>query len=173
VRYAAIVLFTGMLDEVFLGFAGLYLGNVLGATPVLISMALGAQMVGALAALAVLDRVVGRWRAVPVLATMALVTLAGVAVLLTTRSIVLATIALLVIGAGAAGWYPLATAEAYQSLPGRSGTVRAVIAFGAPFEVMLPWAVGDIADRFGIVVGVAVLGLAPLLVLLCLPWQKR
>lgn len=172
-RYAAIVLFTSMLDEVFLGFAGLYFQNALGATPVAISLVLGAQMVGALAALAILDRVVGRWRAVPLLATLALATLLGVAVLLSTRSVVLAAGALLVIGAGAAGWYPLATAEAYQLLPGRSGTVRAVIAFGAPFEAVLPWAVGDIADRFGITVGVAVLGLAPLLVLVCLPWRTR
>jgi fucose permease len=168
-RWTAIALFASMLDEVFLGFAGLYLQNALGAVPVAISLALGAQMVGGLATLVVLDRVAVRWQPERLVAAVAVVTLAGVVMLLSTRSIVLAAAALFVIGAGAAGWYPIAKAQAYALLPGRSGTVRAVEDLGAPFEVALPLVVGALADRFGITAGMSVLGLAPLLVLLVLP----
>ncbi len=168
-RWTAIALFASMLDEVFLGFAGLYLQNALGAVPVAISLALGAQMVGGLATLVVLDRVAVRWQPERLVAVVAVVTLAGVVMLLSTRSIVLAAAALFVIGAGAAGWYPIAKAQAYALLPGRSGTVRAVDDLGAPFEVALPLVVGALADRFGITAGMSVLGLAPLLVLLVLP----
>jgi len=172
-RWITIVVLASMLDEVFLGFAGLYLTNALGATAVASSLALGTMMVGSLAALVVLDRVVERWRADRFLAVLALVTLAGVAVLLSANSIVVVAGALFVIGAGAAGWYPLAKAQAYQLLLGRSGTVRAVAQLGAPVEVALPLVVGTVAERFGITAGVSVLGLAPLLVLLALPRRVR
>jgi predicted MFS family arabinose efflux permease len=171
-RWTAIVMFTSMLDEVFLGFAGLYLQDALHVNASLISLALGAQTAGAIIALVVLDRWVPRWRAERLLATLALVTLGGVMTLLVTRVIAVAAAALFVIGFGAAGWYPLAKAQAYAMLPGRSGTVLALAALGAPFEALLPVTVGVVAERWGIGVGIGVLGLAPLLVLACIPWRR-
>jgi predicted MFS family arabinose efflux permease len=171
-RWTAVVLLTTMLDEIFLGFAGLYLQDVLRADSVAISLALGTQMVGALAALTLLDRWVRRWRTQHLLIVLALLTLAGVVAFLLTRSVVVAAAALCVIGFGAAGWYPLAKAQAYAALPGRSGTVSAVAALGAPFEVGLPLVVGAVAARWGITAGVGLLGMAPLLVLVCIPWRQ-
>ena len=81
--------------------------------------------------------------------------------------------ALFTISLGAAGWYPIAKATAYAQLPDRSGTVRAVINLGAPFEMALPGIVGFIAGRFGVLAGVGLLGSAPLLILLLVPKKSK
>jgi hypothetical protein len=69
------------------------------------------------------------------------------------------------------GWYPLAKAEAYKLLPGRSGTVRALFSLGTPLDVALPSIIGFIAGAFGIIIGVGSLMLAPVLILV-LCWGK-
>jgi len=73
---------------------------------------------------------------------------------------------------GASNWYPLAKAAAYETLPGRSGIVRALGALGTPFEIALPLAVGLVAERWGLAAGLGLLGLAPVLVQLLLPRAK-
>jgi len=83
----------------------------------------------------------------------------------------IAPVWLFVIGFGSSGLYPIAKAEAYARQPGHSGTVRAIISFGAPFEVVLPGIVGLIAGHFGILFGLGFLGLAPLLILVLKPHQ--
>jgi hypothetical protein len=94
-----------------------------------------------------------------------LLTLIGVIGFLIVRSTWFAPFWLFTIDYGASGLYPIAKAEAYTRQPGRSGTVRAIINLGAPFEVALP----GIAGRFGILASLAFLGLAPLLILILIP----
>ena len=174
-RWAALSLIPTMMDEVFLGFVALYLRDVLHASQVVIGVALTVSMVGSLVGLLTLDRVFRKSRisSVRLLSWLALLSLVGVIGFLVTRSIWLATVALFVIHLGVAGWYPIAKAQAYDRQPGRSGTVRAVIGLGAPFEVALPGLVGIVAGRFGALAGVALLGLAPLLILLLVPKSRK
>ncbi|GAC1302086.1 MAG: hypothetical protein NVSMB27_42260 [Ktedonobacteraceae bacterium] len=173
-RWAALALIPTMLDEVFLGFVSLYLHDILHASQEAISLILTFTLAGALLGLFALDRLLKSMAIPPrrLLLWLVLLSLFGVIGLLTTRSIVLAACALFVISLGAAGWYPIAAAEAYARLPGRSGTVRAVLSLGAPFEVALPGIVGFIAGRFGLLAGVGLLGLAPMLMLMLLPWRN-
>ncbi|MBV9689301.1 MAG: MFS transporter [Ktedonobacteraceae bacterium] len=168
-RWAVLSLLPMMLDEVFIGFAALYLHDVLHASQIEISIILIVHMIGAFLGLLIVDRLIGRMALQRLLLWLALLSLVGVIALLSIHSISSATLALFIIGLGAAGLYPLAQAEAYARQPGRSGTVRAVIGLGTPFEVALPGIVGLIASRFGVVAGVALLGLAPLLILLIVP----
>ncbi len=174
-RWAALSLIPTMMDEVFLGFVALYLRDMLHASQVVIGVALTVSMVGSLVGLLTLDRVFRKSRisSVRLLSWLALLSLVGVIGFLVTRSIWLATVALFVIHLGVAGWYPIAKAQAYDRQPGRSGTVRAVIGLGAPFEVALPGLVGIVAGRFGALAGVALLGLAPLLILLLVPKSRK
>jgi MFS family permease len=165
-RWIAVLVMTGMVDEVFLGFAALYLADDFRAPAPLVSLALGAQMTGSFVGLLLLDRLHDRINGERLLPGMAVVALAGVLLLLRTRSIGLAGTALLVIGLGTAGWYPIAKAAAYQTLPGRSGTVRALCGLTAPLEAALPALAGLIASRFGILAGVGLLGMAPVGVLI-------
>ena len=88
--------------------------------------------------------------------------------LLATRSLWFAATALFVINTATAGWFPIAQGQAYLRFPGRAGTVRTVNSLlGAPL-VALPWFVGMVAGQFGVVAGLGMLGLAPILMLVLL-----
>lgn len=174
-RWVALSLIPIMLDEVFLGFESLYLHDVLHASQEAVALIVAIQMVGALFALFVLDRFVSSMPVAPhwLLRWLALLTLIGMIAFLTTRSLLIATVALFVISLSAVGWYPIAKAQAYERLPGRSGTVRAIVSLGAPFDIALPGIVGMIAGRFGLLAGLGFLGLAPILMLLLIPWRTH
>jgi fucose permease len=160
---------------VFLGFEALYLHDVLHTSKEVVALIVAIQMVGALFGLFALDRLVSKTPIAPnrLLRWLALLTLIGIVAFLTARSIVVAAIALFIISLSAAGWYPIAKSQAYARLPGRSGTVLTVISLGAPFEVALPGIVGLIAERFGLLAGLTFLGLAPVLMLLLIPWRRH
>ncbi len=80
-------------------------------------------------------------------------------------------IALVIISASCAGWYPLAKSEAYARKPAHANMVNTVISLGAPFEMVLPATIGLISANFGIIAGLTALGSAPILMLLLLPYQ--
>jgi predicted MFS family arabinose efflux permease len=172
-RWAALSLLPTMLDEVFTGFSVLYLRDVLHISQELISICIIVQMVGALLGLLIVNRLIGRIAPQRLLKWLALLSLIGVIGLLSMRSILLVILALFIISLGAAGLYPIAQAEAYARQPGRSGTVRAIMGLGMPFEIALPGIVGLVASRFGVLAGVGLLGTAPLLILLLAPWRTQ
>ncbi len=168
-RWVGIVTITFMLDEIFLGFAALYLTDVVGMHVATASLLLGGQTIGGLIGLVALDRILGRVRRERLLFGASLLTLASAISLLTVRWLPATALALFGIGISASCWYPLAAAAAYEALPGRSGTVRAVKSLGTPFEIALPLLVGFVAERWSVTAGLGVLCLAPLFVLLLLP----
>lgn len=172
-RWAVLSIIPTMMDEVFIGFAALYLRDVLHAGQAMISLVIAIQMAGSLLSLLALGPLVKRIAPHRLLFLQALLVLVGVSILLSLHSIWVAMLALFITSVGAAGWYPIAKAAAYAQLPGRSGTVRAVVSLGAPFEVVLPAIVGFVSGRFGVFAGVGLLGLAPILMLLLVPWRKR
>lgn len=178
-RWAGVVLLCTMLDEVFLAFMGLYLRDARHATGWEISLALGGLLGGGMVGLVILDRMHARLRrrgskmqSERVLLWLAVFTLVNIPIILIARTIWIVTLALVFVGAGVAGWYPLAIAAAYDLRPGRTGLVRAVIAVGSPIEMVLPTIVGIIAGQFGIAAGIAFLGLAPLGVLVLTPRRR-
>lgn len=170
-RWAALALVSTMIDEVFLGFVALYLRDVWHLSEALIALIQTSQMLASLLGLFLLERLQKRRRLAStlLLTWLALAVLLGVFGLLFARTLWLVIASLLVIDLCGAGWYPLAAAEAYATRPAQSGMVRAVISLGLPFDMLLPGAVGLIATRFGVLAGLGMLGLAPVLVLLLLP----
>lgn len=173
-RWVVVLLMATMIDEEFLGFAGLLLHDRLHAPVSLISLAIGGQMAAGLLALAALDRLLarGRIQAIRLLPCLAVVTLIGVLLLLTAPAFWIAALTLVIIDVGSASWYPIAKAAAYDTLPGHTGTVRAVESLAAPVEMALPAVTGLVAGPLGIVAGVALLGAAPLGILLFAPRRK-
>ncbi|HEX8033101.1 MAG TPA: MFS transporter [Ktedonobacterales bacterium] len=175
-RWAGVVLLCTMLDEVFLAFMGLYLRDALHATGWEIGLALGGLLGGGMVGLVILDRMHAwlrrrgsKMQSERLLLWLAVFTLVNIPIILIAHNIWIVTLALVFIGAGVAGWYPLAKASAYDLRPGRTGVVRAVITIGSPFEMVLPTIVGIIAGHIGIAAGIAFLGLAPLGVLVLTP----
>lgn len=173
-RWCALTLIPGMVDEIFLGFVALYLSDILHLNEALIALTLILQMLASFLGLFLLDRVLKKRKLapVPVLFWLALITLVGIVILLVWHVLWFTIVALLVISFCSASWYPLAHAEAYARCPASSGVVRVVIGLGAPLEMLLPGAVGLIATRFGLLAGIGLLGLAPVLMLALLPYRR-
>ncbi len=167
-RWATLSLLPTMVDEVFLGFAALYLRDVLHASGVVIGIVLALQMGGAMLGLFVLDRFALYQRIPPrrLLSILAGIGLVGMLTFLAASTLWLASLALFVTGLSTSGWYPIAKAQAYARRPGRSGVVRAIISLGAPYEVALPGLIGLVVGHFGLRAGIGLLTLAPVLVLL-------
>lgn len=168
-RWAALTAVPTMVDEMFLGFTALYLQDVLHASQAMIGVIVGIHMVGALLGLLILDRfLLHRFQGRHLLIYLSLIMLIAMIVFLTIDQLWVATLALFVIGLCAANWYPLTKGKAYSILPGRTGTVRAVVSLFNVVDVALPGLVGLIAGHFGILAGISVLGTAPILMLVLL-----
>ncbi len=171
-RWVGIVFIAGMLDDVFIGFTALFLQDVVRADAAAISLAIGGQTVGGMLGLLLIGRLLKRLSAKRIILVGACLALAGAVGLITTTSIWVASIALFCFGVGISTWYPLAKGAAYESLPGRSGTIGAMIDLTAPLQAGVPLVVGVVSQSFGITTGVGVLGLAPVAVLLLIPYKK-
>ncbi len=172
-RWSILTLIPTMMDEIFLGFAALYLHDVLHASQAVISLVIAIHLSGGLLSLLALDRLLKHIAPQRLLLWLVLVALVGMIGFLSTHSIWIAALSLFVISLGTAGCYPIAKAAAYAQLPGSSGTVRVVVGLGTPFEILLPGIVGFIAGQFGVLAGVGFLGLAPVLMLIVMPWRTR
>jgi FSR family fosmidomycin resistance protein-like MFS transporter len=172
-RWIFLDIFPTLLDELFLVFAALFLTDKLGTPPATASLLLIAPVIGGLSGLALLHALDSRFSAFRLLQGSALVTGAGLIVFLVARTSLLTVIGLGLAGLGASFWYPIVAAGAYDSLPGRSGTVRALGSLRKPLEIALPLLLGLAAERWGITWGVGLLLVAPVGVLLLAPRPQR
>jgi fucose permease len=77
-------------------------------------------------------------------------------------SVWLSTTLFFVVGMTAAPMYPIASAQAYAALPGRSGTVNAAGHLFSPLVMALPWLLGVVADHAGLQLALALLLAQPL-----------
>ena len=150
-----------LLDELLVVFAALHmrdLGLDAGArSAVLIGFVLG----GALG-IAVVDRLLARIAPLRLLAASsvacAALYLAWVAVDTAWLSVALFTL----VGMTASPLYPIATAQAYAVLPGRSGAVNAAGVVFEPISLMLPWLLGLAADAWGVTAALLLLVAQPI-----------
>ncbi|HZU68441.1 MAG TPA: MFS transporter [Ktedonobacteraceae bacterium] len=172
-RWAILAILPTMLDEIFIGFAALYMHDVLHVSEVVIGLVIVIHMIGGFLGLMILDRLVKRIAAHRLLIGLAVLTLPGMIGFLALHSIWLVACSLFVMSLGASGLYPIAQAGAYARQPGHSAMVRTVIGLGAPFEIVLPGIVGLVASRFGLLAGVGLLGLAPVLILIIVPKRQQ
>jgi MFS family permease len=173
IRWLILVMVPSFLDEMFLAFAALFLQERLGMSPMTISVAIGVHVTGGLMGLVALDRYGQRFAPQRLLGWLALIVLAGLLLFVLSPVSWLAIAALWIIGVGVSGWYPISAAEAYRTLPGRSGMVRALHSITTPMEIAVPLLIGVAAERWGIQTGVALIMLAPVAVLLLRPPSKQ
>lgn len=166
-RWLLLATLPSLLDEMFLGFAALFLTDKLGVAPQMVSLALVVPTLGGLLSLAWLGRWGNRLAPRHSLSIVAALTLVGLLGFMTAAHSWIALLALFIMGVGVAPWFPLAQAQALMALPGRSGTVGALQSLFAPIEIATPLLIGLIAERWGIQIGVSIFLIAPLL-LLCL-----
>lgn len=168
-RWVVLLQFSDLLLDVLIGYAPLYLTDVIGVSAAQAGLLLSALMLTSLAAdaalIPLLERVPGR---AVVRASAAVAALLYVALLLAPWPAV--KIALLVaVRFSTLGWYSVLQGEAYAAAPGRSGTVMAVTSAAGLAGSALVWLVGWMAEQAGLPAAMWLLLLGPICLVLFVP----
>jgi predicted MFS family arabinose efflux permease len=153
----------GLLDELLVAFGALYLRDALSADAASRSVVLMAFMVGGMLGLLLLHRLLGRVGSLPLLRLAALGSAASYVAWLSASTIVASAAWMAAVGFFTSALYPIAKAQAYRALPGRSGMVNAVSHVFTPLDVVLPLGLGLVADAFGLLPALAILIAQPVL----------
>lgn len=151
-----------LLDEILVVFASLHVRIDLGASVAWQSAILTGLVVGGIAGLAVLDRLLTRYTDQTLVIACGLLCAGFYAAWLAAPSLWWSAILIVPVGATSATLYPLAAARAYARCPGRSGVVLAGGHLFTPVGLALPWLLGMVADRAGTMVALALLIAQPL-----------
>lgn len=153
----------GLLDEVFVAFAGLFIASEFGASTDARSVVLAAFMVGGVLGVTALERVLAAGvRQRRVLQVASLLTGASLLAWIFAPSLGASAVLLALVGFFAAQLWPLTEAEAYDSFDGSARIVEAVSGVYGPFTQLLPWGIGWVADNAGLEAALGVLLLQPL-----------
>jgi fucose permease len=137
----------GLLDEVLVAFAAVHLAALSPGPASIVwrQATLGALIVGGVVGLVALERVVEDARAGRVLQLACVLALLSSVALALAPDLLIASVALFVLGASSAVLHPLVKARAYASLPGRPLLVNAVAAALVPLDALAPLVLGAIA----------------------------
>jgi MFS family permease len=151
-----------LLDEIVAALAALRLRTDLGASEAQATLCVAAFAVGVVLGALLTERVVVRWGWRRVLLASSGACALALPLVTIAQSISGMTAGLLVLGACAAPHYPLLLARAYESAPGRTTIVNAMQQVFVILELLLPPALGALADRLGLSAAIALLMLQPL-----------
>jgi len=171
-RWVVLLELADLLLDTYTEFATLYFTDVVGFTPAQTSLAFAVLMAASLAAdlllIPILERYPGR-RVVRLTALLSLIVypawllapwpLAKVVLAVTVQFTTL-------------GWYPVLQGEAYAALPGRSGTVMALVSLAGILGGLLTWLLGWIAEQAGLPAALWLLLIGPISLLAFLPKES-
>jgi MFS family permease len=138
-----------LLDETLVVFASLHLRDVVGVGPIARSLILGASVAGGIVGLLVSERLLARVAPVRLLGLCAAACGLCYGAWLCVSSLWASAILLVLVGVFSAPLYPIAVAQAYAALPGRSGAVNAAGHLFTPLSAALPLLLGWLADTYG------------------------
>lgn len=150
-----------LLDEIVVVFAALHLRDHLDAGPIARSLVVGAGVAGAIVGVLLADRLLKTVDALRLLFWSSVACALSYVAWLWAPSVELSAVLFFLVGVTAAPMYPIASAQAYAALPGRSGTVNAAGHVFTPFVLAVPWLLGAVADRVGVHVALGLLLLQP------------
>jgi predicted MFS family arabinose efflux permease len=151
-----------LLDEIFVVLGTLHLRRELGVSSAWTGIIMMAYPVGGAIGLVLCERLARRLRAARLLAVFAAGCGIAFVLWLTATTAYASAALMLLVGATAAPLYPLASAQAYAALPGRSGAVLAAGHLFTPLALALPFALGLVADRCGVVAALVLLVAQPI-----------
>jgi fucose permease len=124
--------------------------------------ALSAEIAGAVVGLAAGEALLRRVAPLRLLLASALGCAVSWFAFLSVQSAAAASMWLFATGGLAALQYPIAKAQAYRALPGRSGAVNAVLTLFGVIELPLPILIGVLADHLGLGIALATLAAQPI-----------
>jgi len=152
----------GLLDDAFTGFASLWLQQAFDASLTTRGLVLVAGNIGAVLGLSLSERLVSRGvSARAVLIVSGLVACAALAGWILAPNLWSSALLLGLLAAAVAPLWPLVKARAFDSHQGDAATVEALSSALGLVELSLPFALGLVADTWGLVVALVLLGLQP------------
>ncbi len=151
-----------LLDEILVVLATLRLRGELGIGPTWTGIVLMAYPIGGAVGLVICDRLARRLGPARLLALLAAACAFAFVLWLTATTAAASAALMLLVGAATAPLYPLACAQTYAALPGRSGAVLAAGHLFTPLSLALPFALGAVADRCGVVAALVLLVAQPI-----------
>jgi len=163
-----------LLDEILVVFASLHMRDVHGAGAFARSAALAGLVAGQALGLFLTERLLRTCAPLRLLAVSSAACAASYLAWIAVPTPWLSFPLLFVVGVTAAPLYPIAMAQAYAALPGRSGAVQAAGHVFTPLTMLLPWFLGWLADRYGTGAALVALAAQPIgLVILAVVWQRK
>jgi MFS family permease len=151
-----------LLDEIVVAFGALHLREGLGLDAQARAFVIGAAVAGGALGLLAADRLVERFDPLRLLLGSALGCAVSFALWLRAESAPASAALFAVTGAFAALHYPIAAAQLYRALPESSGSVNALSTLLGALSIPVPFLLGVVADRAGLVPALALLLAQPL-----------
>ncbi|NVB77885.1 MAG: MFS transporter [Kofleriaceae bacterium] len=162
-----------LLDEILVIFASLHLRIDLHAGPFWQSLAVAAFTAGDALGLVALERLLKTRSERNLLAICAVGCIVAYVPWLLAPTPLAATLLAIPVGMFVGPLYPLAAAQAYACRPNQSGSVLAAGHLFTPLGLILPFAIGALADAAGTTAALAVLVVQPLGLLLLVALTRR
>lgn len=162
-----------LLDEILVVFASLHLRIDLHAGPFWQSLAIAAFTAGDALGLVALERLLKTRSERGLLAACAAGCIAAYVPWLLAPTPLAATLLAIPVGMFVGPLYPLAAAQAYACRPDQSGTVLAAGHLFTPMGLILPFAIGALADAAGTTAALAVLVIQPVGLLVLVAVTRR
>ena len=154
-----------LLDEIVVALATLRLHVELGSSQSFAAAAVTGFACGSLLGSVATEYLLERRSPRSILIGSALCCAVALALFIAAPTPLLAAGALCLLGASAASHYPLSKAAAYELAPGKPGMVNALAELFVVLDVVLPLALGRLADSYGVAAALACLALQPATVL--------
>jgi FSR family fosmidomycin resistance protein-like MFS transporter len=172
-RTIGLLRLSDLMLDVFLGYAALYLADVMSATPLQVSLMMSAMMLAGLVSDALVVRLLESIPGATLVRRSAAAVLVLYPALLVAPWLALKLILLPVLRLTTLGWYQVLQGGLYAAARGRSGMVMAIASPGSMADGLLAWGVGWAAGLMGLLAAMWLLLLGALGLLLFVPGARR
>ena len=168
-RWVGLLILADLMMDVFTSYLPLYFTDVVRMTPAQTSLMISAAMLANLASDVILIPVLERFQGRSVVRASATLVLFLYPLWLLVPWLWAKILLALVLKLFTLGWYSVLQGEAYAAVPGRSGTVMAIISLAGLLGGVIPWTIGFVANQAGLPAAMWLLLLGPLSLVLFVP----
>jgi FSR family fosmidomycin resistance protein-like MFS transporter len=172
-RWLLLLEFSDLMLDGFHGFLALYFVDVVGVGEARAGLAIAVWTVVGLGGDFLLIPLLERVRGLKYLRSSAGVMLCLFPAFLLAQNVAVKLVLLGLIGITNAGWYSILKAQLYAAMPERSGAVLALNNISGLVGVLIPFALGLFAERFGLGMMMWLLLAAPVALLAAIPRREK
>jgi len=168
-RWEALLLMSDLLLDVFTGYATLYFVDVVGLSQVHTALVLSLMMLAGLISDVMLIPLLERFNGQKIVRISATLMIPLYAAFLLAPWPVVKIILVFAVKLGSLGWWPVLEGETFATVPGKSGTVKAVSSITGLAAGAMTYIIGLVAEQAGLPVAMWLLLAGPLALSLFVP----